>query len=153
MTEQEQLGVLLEQFINRISHPRGETLTLMMNASVTTAQVILLHLAQKHPASTHSELAKAMKLSLSSASQMIERLVKADFLTRKEGVGDRRARTLTVTAKGRAFLKKLQVVRAREYMIGTEMLSAATRGQLLRVLSQSLVELPERTVVPDKSIE
>lgn len=151
MTEQEQLGALLEQFINKISHPRGETLTLMMNASVTTAQVILMYLAQKYPASTHSELAKAMKLSLSSASQMIERLVKTDLLTRKESTDDRRVRTLTVTPKGRAFLKKLQAVRAREYMIGTETLSSTTRERLIQVLSQSLLELPERMVATGKN--
>jgi DNA-binding MarR family transcriptional regulator len=54
----------------------------MMDASITTAQVILLHLAQRHPNSTHSDLARAMKLSASSASQMVERLVKMDFLMR-----------------------------------------------------------------------
>lgn len=146
MSQREELGALLEQFINRISHPRGETLTLMMGASVTTAQVILLHLAQKHPNSTHSELARAMKLSPSSTSQMVERLVKIDFLMRRESAEDRRVRTLTVTSKGRAFLKRLQVVRAKEYAVGTEALSSATCERLIQVISQSLIELPERTI-------
>jgi DNA-binding MarR family transcriptional regulator len=146
MSQREQLGALLEQFVNRISHPRGETLALMIGASVTTAQVILLHLAQKHPNFTHSELARAMKLSRSSASQMVERLVKTDFLMRRESAEDRRVRTLTVTPKGSAFLKRLQVVRVKEYAVGTEALSSATRQRLIHVISQSLTELPERTV-------
>jgi DNA-binding MarR family transcriptional regulator len=145
-SQREQLGILLEQFINRVSHPRGETLALMMGASITTAQVILLHLTQKHPNSTHSELAKAMKLSPSSASQMVERLVKMDFLTRRESTKDRRVRTLSVTPRGRSFLKRLQVVRAREYAVGTEALSSATRERLIQAISHAIAELPERTV-------
>jgi DNA-binding MarR family transcriptional regulator len=118
----------------------------MMDASVTTAQVILLHLSQKHPNSMHSELARAMKLSPSSTSQMVQRLVKMDFLARADSAKDRRVRTLAITLKGRSFLKRLQIIRAREYAVGTEALSSATRERLIQVISQALTELPERTV-------
>jgi DNA-binding MarR family transcriptional regulator len=147
MSQRDQLGILLEEFINRVSHPRGKTLSLMMEASVTTAQVILLHLAQKHPNSQHAELAQAMKLSRSSASQMIERLVKAGFLVRRENARDRRAKTLAITSKGSAFLKRLHLVRSKEYAIGASALSPGTRKRLIQVISQCLTELPERTVL------
>lgn len=146
MSQRQQLGVLLEEFINRIAHPRGEALTLMMEMSVTTAQVVLLVLAQKHPHSRHAELGSAMRISPSSASQMIERLVKIGFLTRRESSDDRRAKTLTVSPKGRAFLKRLQVVRSKEFAAGTEALSSATRERLIQVITQCLTELPERTI-------
>ena len=146
VSQRQQLGALLEEFINRIAHPRGEALTLMMEKSITTAQVVLLMLTQRYPNSRHAELANAMRISPSSASQMIERLVRIGFLTRRENLHDRRAKTLTVTPKGSAFLKRLQVVRSKEFATGTKALSPATRERLIQILTQCLMELPERTM-------
>ena len=52
----------------------------MLEASVTAPQVVLMNYAMTVPRSTPSNLAAAMNISLSSISQMIERLVKLGFL-------------------------------------------------------------------------
>jgi len=105
----------------------------MMEKSITTVQVVLLMRAQKYPNSRHAELANAMRISPSSANQMIERLVKIGFLTRRENLHDRRAKTLTVAPKGVAFLKRLQAVRSKEFATGTEALSSPHTNGLSRL--------------------
>ncbi len=141
MTEEDELGTLIEAFVNRISHPRGRVLTLMAKASVTVPQVILLNFALANPESTPSGLAAMMKLSLPSVSQMIERLVKLGLAQRTEDSHDRRRKTIGVTTKGRRLLARLEAVRSAEYAAGTASLSPATRRRLSDALSQALREL------------
>jgi len=142
MKDMEHLGELLETFINRVSHPRGRTLTLIAEASVTVPQIVLMNFALNIPNSTPSTLAAVMNISLPSVSQMIERLVKLGLLQRREDPEDRRSKTVEVTAKARTFLTRLKAVRSGEYAEGTSGLSQATRRRLAEAISQALKELP-----------
>ncbi len=112
LTDAEELGALLEAFINRVSHPRGRVLSFMADASVTVPQVILLNLALATPDSTPSHLAAAMKISLSSVSQMIERLVRLGLAERTEDAADRRRKTIRATPAGRSLLGRHKAVRS-----------------------------------------
>ena len=141
MNEVEELGPLIEEFVNLVSHPRGRVLKFLTEASVTVDQAILLNLALVEPGSTPSSLATAMNISLPSVSQMIERLVKVEFVKRIEDSEDRRRRTIKVTAKARKFLAGLKAVRCSEFEAGTATLSPTTRRQLAAVLSKTLNEL------------
>ncbi len=135
------LGALLEAFVNKVSHPRGRVLTFLAKASVTVDQAILLNAALTTPGSTPSSLASTMNVSLPSVSQMIERLAKLALVRRIEDAEDRRRKTIEVTAKGEAFLARLKKVRSAEFAAGTESLSPATRRQLQGALARALKEL------------
>lgn len=141
MKDDSELGALIEAFINRVSHPRGRVLAFMAKASVTVPQVILLDFARKNPDSTPSSLAAIMKISLPSASQMIERLVKLGLAQRAEDADDRRRRTINVTSKGRSLLTRLEAVRSAEYAAGAARLSPATRRRLSEALAEALRDL------------
>jgi len=141
MKDDSELGALIEAFINRVSHPRGRVFAFMAKASVTVPQVILLNFALTNPSGTPSSLAAIMKISLPSASQMIERLVKLGLAQRREDSEDRRRKTVAVTEKGKALLSRLEAVRSAEYAAGTASLSPATRRRLAAVLSQALRDL------------
>jgi DNA-binding MarR family transcriptional regulator len=138
------LGFLLEAFVNKVSHPRGRALSFMSAASVTVPQVILMNVAMTVPNSTPSSLATAMNLSLSSVSQMIERLVKLGFLRRSEDVEDRRRKTISATPKAESFLDDLKALRAEEFAAGTEMLTEETRDLLKSAIARALAELEFR---------
>jgi DNA-binding MarR family transcriptional regulator len=141
MTNERELGALVEAFVNRVSHPRGRVLNFMAKASITVPQAILLSFALEIPESTPSSLAASMKISLPSVSQMIERLVKLGLAHRMEDPDDRRRRTINVTSKGRRLLTRLESVRSGEYSAGAAGLSEATRRLLIDALSQALREL------------
>ena len=90
MKQSDELGELLVDFVNRVSHPRGRALTFLINAGITVDQVILLNCAQQQPGSTPSALAKMMSLSPSSVSQMLDRLHSLGMVRRTEDPNDRR---------------------------------------------------------------
>lgn len=135
------IGELLVAFVNRVSHPRGRALRLFTSASVTVDQAILMNFTLAAPGSTPSSLAATMNISLSSVSQMIERLVQLGHLARAEDPDDRRRKTITVTASGRSFLRRLRRVRAEEFAAGIAALTDATRQRLESVLTRALEEL------------
>jgi DNA-binding MarR family transcriptional regulator len=135
------LGPLLETFVNRVSHTRGRTIAFMSKASITVGQARLLSTARRTPDSSPSDLASAVRISLSSASQMIERLAKQGFLDRREDAGDRRRKTINATPKGKTFLDELRVIRSDEFAEGAAGLSKATRELLAKAIAQALREL------------
>ena len=148
MADDRQLGVLVEAFVNQVSHPRGRVLNLMARACVTVPQIILLNFALTIPASSSSSFAAKMRMSPPSVSQMVERLVKLGLVARAEDPSDRRRKTIAVTAKGRTLLARLSAVRAGEYLAGTASLSAPTRARLADSLAEALRELEAQGQAP-----
>ena len=141
MKPADDLGALLVAFVNRVSHPRGRAVTFLAKAGITVGQAILLNLAAANPDSTPSSLAAAMRLSLPSASQMLDRLVKLGYLRRREDAADRRRKTISVTRKTHTFLARFRAVRSAEFVAGTAGLTPATRKALIDVLTLALGEL------------
>jgi DNA-binding MarR family transcriptional regulator len=144
MHERDDLGKKLAEFVNKVSHTRGRTLTFMTEANVTVTQAILMDHVLNGVAATPSELSDVMGLSLSSASQMIDRLVKFGFLERFENPDDRRRKTIIATAAARQFLEKLQNIRVTEFEAGISGLSPTTRDLLRTAIMRALEEVPTR---------
>lgn len=90
---------------------------------ITPVQLVVLSRLSEHPNIRLSDLAERMNLGNSTMSGIIDRMVKADLVSRERTEADRRAITLSLTTKG-AELRK-----------ATE----ATKMQQL----QPLLELPE----------
>lgn len=149
LVRDEDLGLMLEAFFNRISHPRGRALAFMSEASVTVAQAILMSHAVG--GGTPTKLAVAMNLSPSSISQMIERLVKLGFLQRSEDTEDRRRKTVRATPKAKAFLDKLRILRAEEFAAGAAVLSRETQGVLRSAVGRALRELRLRPSISNEA--
>jgi DNA-binding MarR family transcriptional regulator len=138
------LGFLLEAFMNKVSHPRGRALAYMADASVTVPQAILMNAAMAARRCTPSALAATMNISLSSASQMVERLVRLGFLTRREDGEDRRRKSIEVSGKARRFLANLNALRAEEFETGAAPLKDETRRELAAAVVRALNELDVR---------
>ena len=99
--------------------------------------------AATKPRANPSSLAAAMKISLSSVSQMIERLVRLGYLKRAEDGDDRRRKTVAATARAAAFLNMLKALRAQEFEAGVATLAPETRRLLIAAVAQALGELEE----------
>ena len=143
MSEYDELGALLEAFVNRASHPRGRALSFLHEASVTVPQVVLLNFALTIPDSTPSKLSAIMQMSLPSVSQMIDRLVKLGLVRRGEDLQGRRRKTVAVTPKAHKLLSRLKALRSAEYSAATTALSPATRRRLSEALAIALTELAD----------
>ena len=142
LAEDEPLGELLQEFVNRVSHLQGNTLAVLTEESVTLQQVLLLRRLQQMGESTLSDLAARMRMSPPAVSQMIDRLFALDLLTRVEAEEDRRRKKVSVTRKGQALLERVRRARAAEYAAGVSGLSTKVRADLLSVLRRALKELP-----------
>lgn len=68
--------------------------------TATILQFSALNFLIEQPNGTVSELANFLKLSKSSATQLVERLVKAEFVKRVDDDVDRRIIRLTITTSG-----------------------------------------------------
>ena len=141
-----QLGELLQEFVNRVSHLQGRTLSVLTNESVTLQQVLLLRRLKQLTESTPSEMAERMRMSLPAVSQMIDRLFQIGLLTRTEAPDDRRRKRIAVTAAGTALLERVHQARVEEYVAGTSALSPQLRADLVKLLRRALEELQEESV-------
>jgi DNA-binding MarR family transcriptional regulator len=135
------LGEILQEFVNRVSHQQGRTLTVLTEESVTLQQVLLLRRLQELGESTPSELAERLQMSLPAVSQMIERLFQLKLLTREESPDDRRRKDIAITRRGGDLLERVRRARAVEYAAGVSGLSRKLRTELTVVLTRALEEL------------
>jgi DNA-binding MarR family transcriptional regulator len=135
------LGDLLHDFIARVAHRSGSTLTIMNEASVTLPQVILLNRLAERGEATVSEIAAALGMSLPSVSQMVDRLHRLGLVTRIELFSDRRKKQIGLTTSGGVLLDRLRKARSQEFEIGTASLSAPLRADLAALLSRAIAEL------------
>jgi DNA-binding MarR family transcriptional regulator len=136
------LGELLQEFVNRISHLQGSTLAVLTEESVTLQQVLLLRRLQQMDESTLSDLAIRMRMSAPAISQMIDRLFALGLLSRVEADEDRRRKKLSLTRKGTALLERVRRARSSEYAAGISGLTAKVRADLRAVVRRALSELP-----------
>jgi DNA-binding MarR family transcriptional regulator len=135
------VGALLLALVDRVSHRGGDTLALMTEAGLTLPQVLFLTRLRQVGESTPSELGERLNMSLPATSQMVDRLFKLGFLTRREDESDRRRKQLAVTPSAEKLLDKLVRARAAEYATGTARLSPALRRELSAALAKAVREL------------
>jgi DNA-binding MarR family transcriptional regulator len=96
-------------------------------ASLSVAQFRLLLFVRRHPGTSLSPLADHAGTSLPAASQQVERLVKAGFLTRVQHPRERRRVELRLTDAGAATLEECDA-RTRAWLC--ERLSALSATEL-----------------------
>lgn len=136
----DEIGAMLQELVNRVSHRGGEVLALMNDAGVTLQQVLLLTRLREAGESNVSELAERLGMSLPAISQMVERLYQLGLLSRVEDREDRRRKLIATTAKARGFLDRLVKARAAEYGAGIARLPPPLRLELARLLRKILTE-------------
>jgi DNA-binding MarR family transcriptional regulator len=139
------LGELLEQFVNLVSHQQGKTLTVLTDESVTLQQVLLLRRVEQIGKCTPSEIAARMHMSPPAVSQMIDRLFGLGLLVRNESPDDRRRKDVAITPRGSRLLQRIRKARASEYAAGVASLPPALRSDLAKLLRRALAGLPEES--------
>ena len=135
------LSDVVQEFVNRISHTQGKTLAVLADAAVTLQQVLLLRRLTMIKDTALSPLAQQMHVSLAAMSQMVDRLFQLGLVSRVESADDRRKKSIAVTPKGRALLKRLAAARSADYAAGIAPLSPRVKAALQQILEAAIEEL------------
>lgn len=85
----------------------------LVNEDLSVAQVAALYLLDERQALRVGELAEELGRSQPSTSRLVDGLVERKLIARREDPADRRARVLTLTAKGRGLVARASVERVR----------------------------------------
>lgn len=131
----------LRRFIDLISHHAGATLSRMERAGVTLPQVLLLTRVERAGTASISELANVSPGSAAAMSQMVDRLVRQNWLARSEDPADRRRKAVSLTSAGARLLRDLERARTSDYAAGLSRLSPALRTELGAWAARALAEL------------
>ena len=106
-------------------------------ASLSVPQFRALRFVRRHPATSLSPVAEHLGTSVPAASQLVERLVRADLVTREQHPHEHRRVELRITAAGSATLEECDA-RTRAWLC--ERLSGLAEADLER-LEATLREL------------
>jgi DNA-binding MarR family transcriptional regulator len=135
------IGDLLQDFVDRVSHVRGDALEQMRNGGVTLPQVLVLRRAAGLGETNITDIAEHVHMSLPAASQMIDRLVALKLIARSEARDDRRRKNLQVTNRGLALLMAIREARSREFAAGVAPLPTPLKEKLGKILGAALKHL------------
>ena len=105
-----------------------------LELTYTQAQV-LFYIAQ-HPGCHMAQVAKTFNVTLSAITQIVDRLVQKQFLTRVSNPADRRVYILELTPEGKALVQELEVLQVEVLEPVLQRLSACDRDHLIKGLEK-----------------
>jgi len=102
---------------------------------LTLSQLRVLHLLRDHPASC-GHLAEHLGITASTATALIDRLVRRGLLERQPRPGDRRVTDLALSEAARSLLPEAAARKGGEIRAAVEELAPADREQLAALLDR-----------------
>lgn len=94
-----------------------------------------------------SDISERFDISAAAASQLVEKLVQADYLARAEDPNDRRAKLLTLSTKGQELIKRGTDERHRWMDELAAKINAQERAKVteaLEILTRAIEQLEEK---------
>jgi MarR family transcriptional regulator for hemolysin len=107
----------------------------------------LVRLARAGGPMRQKDLAASLLLDSSSVVRLLDSLQGAGLVLRREDPGDRRAKAIALTPRGRALVRQVEDVSElvrRDVMAGLDEADVAVATRVLREVCQSLVRLTEQ---------
>lgn len=112
-------------------------------ATLSFLQIQTLIFLAKNKNLHMSEIADNFKIELPSATSLIQKLVKAGFVARKEDDKDRRIVKVLLTGAGKKLLKTLMRHREQKIKMHLSLLSDKEKKQLLGILTKMIIKMEE----------
>jgi DNA-binding MarR family transcriptional regulator len=115
---------------------------------LTRPQAQVLHYIEQHPGCYMGEVAKALDVSVSAMTQVVDRLERRKYVIRGTDPSDRRIYTLELTLSGQDQVSALRVLQTQslEGILGR--MTARDRKHIIKGL-EAIVEAAGREVFPD----
>lgn len=86
----------------------GELMSYLQQQDISPPRFMALQILERHPGITITTLAQQLKLTLGSASQLIDRLENDGLVARQEALNDRRVRHIFLQSKGQAIIDAIR---------------------------------------------
>jgi DNA-binding MarR family transcriptional regulator len=103
---------------------------------LTYAQAQVLFYVAQHPGCPMGQVAKTFNVTLSAITQIVDRLVQKQFLTRGSNPTDRRVYILEFTTAGKALVQELEKLQVEVLGPVLQRLSARDRDRLIKGLEK-----------------
>jgi DNA-binding MarR family transcriptional regulator len=103
---------------------------------LTYAQAQVLFYVAQHPGCHMGQVAKTFNVTLSAITQIVDRLVQKQLLTRVSNPTDRRVYILELTPEGKALVQELEKLQVEVLEPVLQRLSARDRGYLIKGLEK-----------------
>lgn len=110
---------------------------------LTLVQLQTLAFLRKNNNITMTDIANYFKIELPSATSLINKLVKAKLVSRKEDLEDRRLVRICLTAKGEKLVDIAIKERSRKIEKNLSYLSMDDKKQLLRILQTMMTKMKD----------
>ena len=142
MTLKTRLASLMEQWHQSsiTARPSGPFLALLRDGTSMSHMVAMMILHHAGSASM-LQLSKRLGLSTSATSNLVQRMVEQNIVTRVVNARDRRIKSVALTALGRRRADKLQRARLDELERTIELLTPETQRDLVHVLDRVVCEI------------
>ncbi|MFN9112289.1 MAG: MarR family winged helix-turn-helix transcriptional regulator [Bacteroidota bacterium] len=89
-------------------HTIGDLMEYLQDQDISPPRFMALQILEHHPGITITTLAQQLKLTLGSASQLIDRLENDGLVIRQEASNDRRIRRIILLEKGKNILSAVR---------------------------------------------
>ena len=119
----------------------GASTMFMYESGLTFPQIIVMYALTWLGPQAISTLAEKLRLSLGATSQLVDRLVEAEYVAREEDPDDRRVRMVRMRPKGVQFMGRLNEIRRRELTAAFDRLSPKIRDRLAEALRDAVDSL------------
>ena len=79
----------------------------LIGGKITIPQMFILEILNRKGERIMSELAQALSITTSAVTGLIDRMIKAGFVTRTRGIKDRRLVKIKITKKGKTLIENI----------------------------------------------
>ncbi|MCL5784895.1 MAG: MarR family transcriptional regulator [Patescibacteria group bacterium] len=123
---------------------RKQSQSSLINTATTFLQLNALRFISENDKITTTQLSEFLHVSLSSTTQLVERLVKTGLVKRVDDTKDRRVIRLSITLEGSAEIKRFKEERRIHMKQVFSQIPAKDLKELLRIQKNLLSQLQER---------
>lgn len=144
----DELNELLHSTMVAIGRASGAGPVKIVNRhDLTFPQMMVLAELERTP-QTVSALSGMLQLTPGAVSRLVERMVQKGLVSRKEGDGDRRQKTISLTPAGRRVRDQLEGARVQGFTAALSELDSALAAELKDVLKRVVEVFNSRTPTP-----
>lgn len=124
----QEMAGLMPRFVREVLRRQFKTLKAR---EITISQMVILTLLQDKKSCKMNEAAKALSVTTSAVTGLVDRMVKSDFISRVASEKDRRIINIEMTKKGRGIIEEIQKAR---YKMMIDMFGKLTPTERTRYL-------------------
>lgn len=131
--------IISDIFVDIMRKASSEAMCCECNGEEMTPSLMqALHYVFLHGASPIREIASGLEISLSAASQLVDRLVKRGLVTRRENESDRRLIHVDLTCAGSDLVKQMRENRYKWFAAVIESMSEQAKDGFLEGMEEFL---------------